>query len=697
MKLYLSSAHGILVGISLVGAAGMGLLAGLLPAEPGSLLRGLLIAGSLILFAILSVAAFTSFRQDRRRRSAEESWHSSESRTDTILDTAVDAIISIDEYGSIESFNHAAERILGYSRDEIIGKNVSLLMPSPERDVHDEHLARYRQTGERRIIGIGREVICRRKDGTEFPADLAVGESIEAHRRKFTGFIRDITDRRRAEAQIREQAALLDKARDVILVRDLDDRITFWNKSAERLYGWTAEEACGQTCCDLLLRGDSSQLTPAKIELLAHGEWEGQLHKVTRDGREVIVESSWSLLRDRLNRPTEILAIETDITDRKERERHALRAQRLESIGTLAGGIAHDLNNMLTPIMMSVNLLEKDRPATERKGLLSNIRASAERGAEMVKQLLSFAGGAESELKRIELCHVVDEIKSLLDHTLPKSIAIRAEVAPDLWPVAGNTTQLAQVLMNLCVNARDAMPDGGELSISAVNFVVDDDFCATAPGVSPGPHVRLSVGDTGCGIPRDVIDRVFDPFFTTKEHGKGTGLGLSTVLGIVKSHNGLVRIDSAPGRGTRFEIYLPAFESLPVETAPADRQEQDAARGQLVLVVDDENLILMAVKATLEDAGYCVITAGNGADAVRILREQRNAVRAAIVDMMMPGIDGPATMRLLHEINPELRIIANSGLRMVESDDPHACAFLSKPYTDEQLLTTLSRALRNPA
>ncbi|MGQ0635990.1 MAG: PAS domain-containing hybrid sensor histidine kinase/response regulator [Planctomycetaceae bacterium] len=697
MKQYYSSTTDILVGLALVNTVSLGTLVWLMPGERARDFRSLLIGGCGLLFALLCLATVASLRQDRRRRQVEEGWRSSETRAGAVLETAVDAIISIDDRGTIESFNHAAERMLGYSRAEVIGKNVNLLMPSPEREVHDGYLARYRETGQKKIIGIGREVVCRRKDGSAFPADLAVGEYTEANRRKFTGFLRDISDRRRAEAQIREQAALLDKARDVIIVRDLEDRITYWNRAAERLYGWTAAEACGQTCRELLFRGDGAQLDPARRAVLNSGEWEGELCKTTREGRTVIVESSWSLLRDRQNRPAEILAIEADVTEKKKRERHALRAQRLESIGTLAGGIAHDLNNMLTPIMMSANLLEKERPASERAGLLSNIRASAERGAEMVKQLLSFAGGAESERTRIELCSIVDEIKSLLDHTLPKSIAIRTEVATDLWPVSGNVTQLSQVLMNLCVNARDAMPTGGVLTISAANFTVDDEFASTAPEIHPGPHVCLTISDMGSGIPPEVIDRVFDPFFTTKEHGKGTGLGLSTVLGIVSSHNGLVRVQSVSGRGTRFEIYLPAFESQQIEMLPLIRPAQAAAGGQLILVVDDESLILAAVKATLEDAGYRVLTAGSGNEAARLLCEHVNDVRAAIVDMMMPGSDGPTTMRALHEISPRLRMVANSGLRLPDEGASLASAFLSKPYTDEQLLTTLANVLQVPA
>lgn len=683
------------MALALIATSVIGVLSFGITPDSAENARSMLVTVCGFLFAVLSVGAFVSYREDRRRKETEGSLRNSESRMRAVLETAVDAIISIDEQGIVQRMNEAAERMFGYARSEIVGRNVNALMSSPEREAHDGYLARYRATGERKIIGIGREVVCRRKDGTEFPADLAVGEYRVENQRKFTGFLRDISDRKRSEARIREQAALLDKARDAILVRDLEDRITFWNQAAERLYGWSADEACGHTCRELFFHGDGTQLEPAKRAVLNGDEWVGELRKTTRDGREVIIESRWSLLRDDKNRPVEILAIENDVTDRKERERQALRAQRLESIGTLAGGIAHDLNNMLTPILMSAKLLRKERPPAERDGLIDNILASAERGAEMIRQLLAFTGGVETERTPVDLRAIVREIKSLLEHTLSKSIALQTKVAADLWQISGDSTQLAQVLMNLCVNARDAMPDGGTLTIAGENRLLDDEFTSGNPDLVPGPHVVLTVTDTGSGIPPEVIDRVFDPFFTTKELGKGTGLGLSTVLGIVKSHGGTIRISSTPGCGTTFTVFLPTVEMEEVSRSQPTSDTLPTEPGKRVLVVDDENFILTAVKATLEDAGYHVDTAHDGAEGLLIFREQQPDINVVLVDMMMPGMDGPATIRALREINPQIRIIASSGLRT--ADDAvkleGATAFLQKPYTDDQLLATVSKVL----
>jgi PAS domain S-box-containing protein len=667
-----------------------------IPESAGSL-RGALLACHACLFAVLSVGALVSIHEDRRRQRTDESLRGSESQMRAVLETAVDAIISIDEWGIVERMNQAAERMFAYSREELVGRNVSILMPARERDAHDGYLACYRATGERKIIGIGREVVCRRKDGTEFPVDLAVGEYRVEGQRKFTGFLRDISDRKQAEAQIREQAMLLDKARDAIFVCDLDEQITYWNPAAARLYGWSGDEARGRNCRKLFFKGDDSQFEPAWQAVMNGDEWFGELRKTTRDGREVIVESRWSLLRDDHGRPVEILAIESDVTEKKEYERQSLRAQRLESIGTLAGGIAHDLNNMLTPILMSARLLGRERPAEDREGLIANILASAERSAEMIRQLLAFTGGVETERAPVDLGAIVREITSLLEHTLPKSIAVQAKVADDLWPICGDSTQLSQVLMNLCVNARDAMPSGGIVSIIVENRTPDDEAVVAVPELYRGPHVVLTVADTGTGIPQDLIDRIFDPFFTTKPHGKGTGLGLSTVLGIVKSHGGLIRVASVPGRGTQFTINLPTDQTVNARQCDSAPRDLPAARGNLILAVDDESFILTAVKATLEGAGYRVVTATGGAMALELFRQQQADVAAILVDMMMPGMDGPATLRALREIDPRVQMIASSGLRAMDHTakavEEYAAAFLQKPYTDKQLLSTLSKVL----
>ncbi len=371
----------------------------------------------------------------------------------------------------------------------------------------------------------------------------------------------DISERKRAEERVKEQATLIDLATNAIFVRDLEGRIVFWNQGAQRLYGWTAAEAMGKNGDQFRIEGPMPGLEEARKEVIDKGEWTGELRQVTKDGKEIIVESHWTLLRDEDGQPKSKLVINTDITAQKKHEAQYLRAQRMESIGTLAGGIAHDLNNVLTPILMAVELLKRKLTDPHSRSFLTTLQASAERGADMVKQVLAFARGGEGQRVALQLKHVIHDLEKMLSHTLPKSIDIQTSIPRDLWTISGDATQLHQVLMNLCVNARDAMPQGGQLTIAAENRSLDENYARMNPDAKPGPYLLLTVADTGMGIPAEVLDKISDPFFTTKALGKGTGLGLSTVVGIVKNHGGFINIYSEVGKGTQFSVYFPAIES----------------------------------------------------------------------------------------------------------------------------------------
>jgi len=632
------------------------------------------------------------------RKRTEEILKQSEEIAQAIVDTSVDGILTIDERGTIASFNKAAERIFGYLADEVIGSNVSILMPSPYREEHDKYLANYLKTGEKKIIGIGREVVGRRKDGTIFPIDLAVSEVRLGDRRMFTGIVRDITERKRAEEQLREQAALLNQAQDAILVRDLEHCILFWNKGAERIYGWTAEDVIGKNIQKLLYKGDLSQFEEAHQTLMEKGEWRGELHQVTKDGKEIIVEGHWVSVHDDRGKPKSVLVINTDITEKKKLEAQFLRAQRMESLGTLAGGIAHDLNNVLAPILMAIKLLQQKFADEQSQRLLATLRASAERGAGIINQLLSFARGAEGEHTTLQPRHLIKEMEKVLKETLPKLIQIQTSVPEDLWFINGDTTQLYQVLMNLCVNARDAMSNGGKLTIEAENIYLDASYARMHLEARPGPFVLITVADTGVGIPAPILDKIFEPFFTTKEHGQGTGLGLSTTLGIVKGHGGFINVYSEVGKGTQFKIYLPAIETMQTKQAKEEHAELPVGHGELILVVDDEVPIQEITRETLETYGYTVLTASDGTEAVALYAENKERIQVVLMDMMMPYMDGPAAIRALQKLNPQVKIIAASGLKMngksAEAASAGVKTFLSKPYTAEKLLKTLAEILR---
>ncbi|UBF30491.1 response regulator (plasmid) [Kovacikia minuta CCNUW1] len=512
--------------------------------------------------------------------------------------------------------------------------------------------------------------------------------------------IRYAIERNRAEQKIREQAALLDIATDAILVRDLENRILFWNKGAERLYGWGAEEALGQKTTQLLYKGTSLQVQEAQKTLMEKGEWQGELHQVTKTAREVIVESRWTLVRNDDKTPKFILTVSTDVTEKKQLEAQFLRAQRMESIGTLASGIAHDLNNILTPVLATAQLLQMKLTNLDDRSqqMLQVLEANAKRGAELVKQVLSFARGVEGKNTVLQMKHLIREIQQVARETFPKSIEVWTEIPEDLWTVNGNATQLHQVLMNLCVNARDAMPFGGRLKIIAENLTIDENYARANLDAREGNYIAISIADNGMGISKEIIDRIFEPFFTTKEVGKGTGLGLSTVVGIIKSYHGFITVTSSVGKGTEFKIFLPAA----MTSKPPDANAVTTMLGhhELILAVDDETAIREVTRAALEAYRYRVITAEDGVDAISVYVQHKDDIGLVLLDMMMPSMDGPTTIRTLKKINPHIKIIAVSGLlssyQSADFTPAEVAAWLPKPYTVEELMKAIHRVLAAP-
>ncbi|MGQ4649451.1 response regulator [Lyngbya aestuarii] len=509
--------------------------------------------------------------------------------------------------------------------------------------------------------------------------------------------IRYAIERKRAEQKIREQAALLDVATDAILVRSLDNQILLWNKGAERLYGWKADEAFSQNADELLYNQTSPQLKEAQNLVALEGNWYGELHQITKNGREVIVESRWTLVPNAQDQPTSILVVNTDITEKKQLEAQFLRAQRLESIGTLAGGIAHDLNNVLAPILMAIQLLTLQHPDKKTQKWLKILETNAKRGADLVKQVVSFARGLEGERTIVQIRHIISEIKQIARETFPKSIIVSVDVPQDLGNVRGDATQLHQVLMNLCVNARDALPEGGTISISGENIYIDESYVRSNIDARIGPYVVITVSDTGMGIPPEVLERIFEPFFTTKELGKGTGLGLSTVMGIIQSHGGFVKVSSEIGQGTEFKVYLPVV----AETKAQHLLDLDLpwGNGELVLVVDDEEAIRQITKTSLEAYKYKVLIASDGTEALALYAQNKKEISVVLMDMIMPKMSGSTAIWTLREIEPQVKIIAVSGLapdeKLAEIAGLGVKQFLYKPYTVRELLKTLREVLNS--
>jgi PAS domain S-box-containing protein len=504
----------------------------------------------------------------------------------------------------------------------------------------------------------------------------------------------EILVRKEAEARIREQARMLDLAHDAILVQDLEGLVLYWNLGAERLYGWKASEVVGSRAADRCCGDPAARDKELKARtLVSQGDWSGELNHVNKAGDALLVHSRWTLVRDERGRPNSILVISTDITEKKRLEAQFIHAQRMESIGTLAIGIAHDLNNILAPVMMIGPLLRMEIKDPTTLSLLDSMEEGARRGADIVRQILTFSRGARSQKTALQTFRLLKEFSSFIRETFPKTIQFNFTAPKDLWMVRGNSTELHQVLVNLCQNAREAMPEGGALTLSAGNVMLDESTAASIPNAKPGRHVVWTFADTGVGIPHKNLDRVFDPFFTTKEVGKGPGLGLSTVLGIVQGCGGFLQLKSEPGRGTEVKVWLPALEA---ETRATEKLPTEPPRGggELLLVVDDEEVLGGVVQKILAASGYRVLLSTDEAEAEELYRRNWRDIGAVLVDLMMPQME--KTVASFREINPAVKLLASGD---VPPDQLPAALrvppemFLSKPYQTAALLDTLRKAL----
>jgi len=516
-------------------------------------------------------------------------------------------------------------------------------------------------------------------------------------------------DRDRHERELRASEerfrSIVQNAATGIAVVDLDGRFTESNAAFRRTLDYSEGELRYLDLGSVTHLEDRARVGDLLRDLFvgARESFVSEARLRARGGDTVWARMSGAAQRDPTGHCVRAVLVAEDVTDRKRLERHVLRAQRLESVGTLAGGIAHDINNALAPILTSIGLLRLELAAPRRHEILDTIEASARRGAQMVRRIMAFAGGEEGERGPLHLASVVEDVARVVRDTFPRRLELAVHLPAEAWVLHADPTQLHQLIRSLCVNARDAMPRGGRLTLTVDNVHLDALSSGLIQASQAGPHVKLTVEDTGTGIPPELQDRVFDPFFTTREVGEGAGLGLSTAASIARSHGGFLTLDSAPGRGTRVEVYLPA--ELPTdlgEVAVAESQEgPPRGRGELILVVEDEDAVRAVVVQTLARFGYRTLEAANGADAVALFAQRRDEVDLVLTDMAMPILDGPSTIRILRSLQPGLTIVASSGRgaseHRLELAAQGVVHFVSKPCTLRTLLSTLRRALDDAA
>ncbi|HWA26280.1 MAG TPA: PAS domain S-box protein [Lacunisphaera sp.] len=640
------------------------------------------------------VGTFGVSREITDRKKAEEAMRNSERRFRALIERSADAIAVIDATNQILYHSPSVQRVEGYAPEELAGHNGLELTHPDDRDLIRAYVDELLKQP-----GVPLPVLWRRrhKDGrwlwlegtaTNLLHDPAVKGIVTNYR--------DVTEKKLADEHIREQAEIIDQTPLGIFISDLTHRVTYCNQGALAVFGLPREKIIGHPGEDFLTPETMDRIRLAREATLATGRWSGEIAVHTRGGRQVPAEFHMSIINDSTGRPRARLTIVLDLTEKKKIEAQFLRAQRLESLGMLSAGIAHDLNNILAPVLMGAPLLRirVTNPADLR--VLDTIEKSAGRGAGLVRQILSFAHGASGERLLIQVKHLLNDISNLIKETFPKHIKLVDEVPNNLWTIRGNPTQLHQVLLNLCVNARDAMPQGGILRLRAENRQLDKVPAQANPDATPGAYLVIEVGDTGTGISPEVLARIWEPFFSTKGEGKGTGLGLVTVRGIATSHGGFVTVDSVVGRGTSFHVFLPATAQTAAPPAAAGATFQYRGRGELVLVADDEASIRELLTAYLSRYGYRVIAAANGIEAVALYSNRMTEIALVMTDLGMPEMGGVELASVLARMNPKVKIIFMSGADGDTSQGkplPTNARVLRKPFLGDSLLSIVNDTL----
>jgi two-component system, cell cycle sensor histidine kinase and response regulator CckA len=618
-----------------------------------------------------------------------------------IVASSEDAIIGKTLQGTITSWNAAAERIFGYAASETIGTSIYRLIPTELHGSEHELLQRVGR-GEPVAFSQAERI---RKDGRRIYIALSVSPIRDSSGRVVgaSSIKRDITAQKRTEAALQaesDRSRHLAQALEVSqsMMHDVDGRITYWSSGSARLYGYPGSEALGRISHELLKTEFPIPLDEISATLRANGRWEGELVHVAKDGRRVHSASQWVLRRGRGEEPSSIIEVNTDVTAQRLVEERVRQTERMEVVGQLAGGVAHEANNQMTVILGAASFLlgRTDLPDTSRKDL-EYIREAAERTSAITAQLLAFSRRQIVQARVFDLDELVEGLEGVLRRALGERSTLVLQLRADCR-VKADPGQLTQVLLNLVLNARDAMPLGGRVTIETRVTELTEAYAAERPGIAirPGPYAVLSVSDTGHGMGPDTLSHLFEPFYTTKPVGKGTGLGLATVYGIVKQSGGYVWAYSEVGQGTTFKVYLPLDSELAaIAVAPIAPAH---AAGETVLLVEDEPAVRMMTSRALQEYGYGVVEASGGHQALGILERSDTRVDLMVTDVILAGMDGPELARRATELRPALPVLFISGYtddEIVRRGLLHAGQpFLQKPFTPEALGAEIAGLLK---
>ena len=620
----------------------------------------------------------------------------------------------VDESHRIRSCNRAFESLFGYRESELIGKELDPLI-ARKRYLEEAVSYTWKSISGTPIHGTGRRY---RKDRCIIDVEFfGVPVIIDGRVTGAFGIYQDISGLKEAERKLQkseeryrrlyEEAkraeevyrSLIHSSADAVVIYDLEGTVRYVSPAFTALFGWTQEELEGKKI-PFLPEFEKEKTMAIIRDLLENGTpCQGyETRRFTKSGELLEISISASRYNDHEGRPAGVLVMLRNISERKELEAKLLQAHKMEAIGTLAGGVAHDFNNILQAISGYTQLLMSGKsPGDGDYEKLKAIETSAERAGKLTRQLLIFGRKVESQLRPVDLNNEVRQVSSLLERTIPRMINIRMNLAPDIGIINADPVQLEQIMMNLGVNARDVMPQGGDLTFETRNRILDEDFSRAHPGCRPGDYVLLEISDTGHGMDRKTVEHIFEPFFTTKETGKGTGLGLAMVYGIVKSHGGYIVCESAPGRGTTFRIYFPALEATVPEPPETEDGKAVPGENETILIVDDDTHVLDIAREMLKALDYTILTAGSGEKALSVYIAHKDRVRLVILDLNMPGMGGEQCLRELLTITPQLKVIVATGYSVTETEKKllysGASAFVGKPYRLKEMARIIREVL----